>query len=163
MAHLERDRALEGDEIVAEIELDADTAVDLLELHLVLPRGLTVVDGDNPLRRCGSSPARSARVPLTLRCDRWGSVELGDIRLRARGRIGMLVWEGRVRRPHRLRSTRGPSSCRASSRRSTPSSRPATSSRGSGRTVSSSPTRAASCPAIACARSTGGRARAAAS
>ena len=42
-------------------------------------------------------------LPLMLRCDRWGSVELGDIRLRARGRIGMLVWEGRVSRPHRLR------------------------------------------------------------
>ena len=41
-------------------------------------------------------------MPLTLRCDRWGSVELGDLRLRARGRIGMLVWEGRIRRPHRV-------------------------------------------------------------
>ena len=42
-------------------------------------------------------------LPLTLRCERWGSFELGDIHLRARGRIGMLVWEGRVRRPHRMR------------------------------------------------------------
>ena len=41
-------------------------------------------------------------MTLTLRCDRWGSVELGDLRLRARGRIGMLVWEGRIRRPHRV-------------------------------------------------------------
>ena len=100
--HVERDRVVEGDEISAEIELNVDAAVDLLELHLVLPDGLTVVEGDNP---CGVRlVAGEERVlPLMLRCDRWGSVELGDIRLRARGRIGMLVWEGRVSRPHRLR------------------------------------------------------------
>ena len=100
--HLDRDRVVEGDEIVGRDRAQRGTAVDLLELHLVLPDGLTVVDGDNP---CGVRlVAGEERVlPLTLRCDRWGSVELGDIRLRARGRIGMLVWEGRVRRPHRLR------------------------------------------------------------
>ena len=64
---LERERALEGDEIVAEIELDATGTVDSLELHLVVPRGLTVVDGDNPgqhsARRRGGANDR-AHAPL---------------------------------------------------------------------------------------------------
>lgn len=98
---VDRDRALEGDEISAVIEVNAGTAIDLLELHLLIPRGLTVVEGDDPCGlRLGAGEERT--MQLTLRCERWGSVELGDIRLRARGRIGMLVWEGRILRPHRL-------------------------------------------------------------
>ena len=98
---LERLRALEGEEIVALIELNATTAINLLELHLILPRGLTVVEGDNPCSlRLAADEERT--LELTLRCDRWGSVELGEIRVRARGRVGMLSWEGRIRRPHRL-------------------------------------------------------------
>ena len=98
---VDRDRALEGDEISAAIELNAGTAIDLLELHLLIPRGLEVVEGDDPcgLRLRGGE---ERTLHLTLRCERWGSVELGDIRLRARGRIGMLVWEGRALRQHRL-------------------------------------------------------------
>ena len=98
---VDRTRALEGDEIIAEIELNAVTPIDVLELHLLIPRGLSVVEGDNPCSlRLQGGEART--LSLTLRCERWGSVELGDIRLRARGRIGMLTWEGRVRRPHRM-------------------------------------------------------------
>jgi uncharacterized protein (DUF58 family) len=100
--HLDRDRFLEGDEIEAEIEVDAASSVDLLELHLLLPPGLGVAEGDNPYGlRVHAGEERV--LPLRLRCERWGSFELGDIHLRARGRIGMLVWEGRVRRPHRIR------------------------------------------------------------
>jgi len=99
--HVDRVRALEGDEIVAEIELNARTPIDVLELNLLIPRGLTIVEGDNPCSvRLRDGEERT--LSLTLRCDRWGSVELGDIYLRARRRIGMLTWEGRVSRPHRL-------------------------------------------------------------
>jgi len=62
---------------------------------------LKVVEGDMPCGiRLGADEERT--LPLTLRCDRWGSIEFGDIRLRARGRIGMLTWERRVALPHRL-------------------------------------------------------------
>jgi len=98
---IDRVRALEGEEIAALIELNTDTSIDMLELHLVVPQGLSVVEGDNPCSlRLGAGDERT--LPLTLRCERWGSVEFGDIRLRARGRIGMLAWEGCIRRPHRL-------------------------------------------------------------
>lgn len=98
---VDRTRALEGEELSAVIELNARTAVDLLELQLLIPRGLAVVAGDDP---CGLhlGAGEERTLQLTLRCERWGSVGLGDIRVRARGRIGMLVWEGRVHRPHRL-------------------------------------------------------------
>jgi uncharacterized protein (DUF58 family) len=100
--HVERDRVIEGEEIDVEIELNAESAIDLLELNLVLPRGVSVVTGDNPCAiRLAEGEERT--LPLRLRFDRWGSAELGDIRLRARGRVGMLAWEGRVRRPHLLR------------------------------------------------------------
>jgi len=100
--HIARDQASEGEEIAAELELNAESAIDLLEIHIVLPRGVSIVEGDNP---CGVRLAAGEERTLrfTLRCDRWGSAELGEIRLRARGRIGMLAWEGRTRRPHRLR------------------------------------------------------------
>jgi uncharacterized protein (DUF58 family) len=98
---VDRERALETDEINAEIEVNARSAIDLLEINLLVPRGLKVVEGDSPCGiRLGAEEERT--LPLTLRCERWGSVELGDIHLRARGRIGMLTWEGRVARPHRL-------------------------------------------------------------
>ncbi len=98
---VDRDRALETDEIDAELEVNARSAIDLLEINLLIPRGLKVVEGDIPCGiRLGAAEERT--LPLTLRCERWGSVALGDIRLRARGRIGMLTWEWRVALPHRL-------------------------------------------------------------
>lgn len=98
---VDRDRALEGDDIAATLELSAGTAIDLLEINLLIPRGLAVVAGDNPCAvRLAAGEERT--LELKLRCERWGSVELGRIQLRARGRIGMLVWEGAIRRPHRL-------------------------------------------------------------
>jgi len=98
---VDRVRALEGDEVEVMIEINARTAIGLLELHLLIPRGLTVVDGDNP---CGIRlrAGEERTLSLTLRCHRWGLFELREIRLRARGPIGMLIWERQVTCPHRL-------------------------------------------------------------
>jgi uncharacterized protein (DUF58 family) len=98
---VDRDRALEGEDVTATIDVGARTHVDLLELRLLIPSGLAVVEGDDPFGlRLRAGEERT--LPFTLRGERWGAIELGEIRLRARGRVGMLVWEGRVRRPHRL-------------------------------------------------------------
>ncbi len=98
----DRDRALEGDDVVAAIEISARTRVEKLELNLVVPRGVTVVGGGNPIG-VSLRAGEERTVTTTLRCLRWGSVDLGEIRFRARGRIGMLTWEGGLSRPHRLR------------------------------------------------------------
>jgi len=104
---VERERAIEGDELKTTIELNAGTAVERLELVLALPGGLETAEGENPVSvRLGADEERT--LELTLRCDRWGSYELGDVYLRARDRLGLFFWEGRVRRPHRLRAYPSP-------------------------------------------------------
>ncbi|MGH3130140.1 MAG: hypothetical protein ACRDNX_04930, partial [Gaiellaceae bacterium] len=48
-AELDRERALEGDEISVEIRIAASTAVERLEVLLALPGGLETDDEENPL------------------------------------------------------------------------------------------------------------------
>jgi len=98
----DRDRALERDELPLELELNSEAPVERLELLLVIPDGLEVVEGDNPTAiRLGRDDER--RIALTLRCVRWGNYDLGEIRLRARDRFGLLVWEQTVDRRRPLR------------------------------------------------------------
>jgi uncharacterized protein (DUF58 family) len=97
-----RERAIEGDELAATIELNASAPVERLELLLALPKGLKTAEGENPVSvRLGYDEERT--LDLTLRCERWGNYELGEIYLRSRDRLGLFVWEGRVQRPHQLR------------------------------------------------------------
>jgi uncharacterized protein (DUF58 family) len=99
---LDRDRALERDELSLEVELNSVAPVERLELLLVVPDGLELVDGDNPTAvRLGRDDERT--LALTLRCVRWGNYDLGEIRLRARDRFGLLVWEQTVDRKRALR------------------------------------------------------------
>ena len=159
---IDDDRALEGDELVAEIELTARTRVDLLEVHLLIPRGLVVVDGGNPFS-VHLDAGETRKVALTLRCVRWGSVEIGDLRTRARGRIGMLRWEGRVSRLRPLRIYPGPERLRSLLAPLETQLATGDLVARAGQTASNSPTRARSCPVTGCGPSTGGRAPAAAS
>ena len=99
---LDRERALEGDEVEATLEVTSVLPVERLELVLVAPRGLELVSGDNPLAlRLGWDDERL--LPLTFRCARWGNYVLGDIRVRGRDRLGLEVWERQFRQPRPLR------------------------------------------------------------
>jgi uncharacterized protein (DUF58 family) len=99
---LERATAVEGDELAVELEVSSLTPVERLELLLVVPPGLAVAEG---------APAQSLRLgwddsrtlKLRLRCERWGNYDLGDLRLRARDRLGLLVWESAPRLDAMLR------------------------------------------------------------
>jgi uncharacterized protein (DUF58 family) len=101
-AALERATALEQDVLELELVVGSERPVELLELLLALPEGLEVVSG---------APAVSLRLgweeervlTLQLRCLRWGNYHLGDLRVRARDRLGLLVWEGRFDRRAPLR------------------------------------------------------------
>lgn len=98
---LDEERALEGDDVHAELVLRAETSVDRLEVALALPWGLELVDAALPL--AFHLPAGDERV-LALRLQgRWGSWVVGDVRLRASDRFGVLAWESRVERPRALR------------------------------------------------------------
>lgn len=99
---LDRERALEGEVLDTTVTVRSATAVDRLEIGLSLPNGVELEEGRNPVAlRLGAGEERE--LPLRLRCVRWSSVELGEVWLRARDRIGLVRFEGRVDRRHPLR------------------------------------------------------------
>jgi uncharacterized protein (DUF58 family) len=99
---LDRERAVEGDELDAELLVRSESGVPRLEVVLVLPAGLELADGDNPVSfRLARGEERS--LPLRLRCARWGRWELGMIRYRARDALGLYAWEGVVDRGRPLK------------------------------------------------------------
>ncbi len=99
---LERERALEEDEIGVELIVATSSPIERLELALVVPDGLEVVSGQSGVSvRLGWDEERT--LDFRLRCLRWGNYDIGDVRLRARDRLGLLVWETRVDRRSRVR------------------------------------------------------------
>ncbi len=103
---VDRARAVEGDEIEARLTVRAESAVDRLEIGLVLPEGIELPDGRNPIAlRLAADEERE--LQLRLRCVRWSAVELGEVWLRARDRVGLVLHQGRIdrRRPLRIYPT----------------------------------------------------------
>ncbi len=99
---LDRERALEGEELDVILTVRSPTGADRLELGLVLPPALEVAEGRNPVAlRLG--PGEERELPLRLRCVRWATVDVGDLRLRTRDRIGLVRFEGRIDRTRPLR------------------------------------------------------------
>lgn len=103
---LERERALEGDELDAVVTVRSESSVDRLEVGLALPGGVEVVDGRNPVA-IHLAAGEERELPIRLRCVRWTSAEVGEVWLRARDRVGIVRYEGRVdrRRPLRVYPT----------------------------------------------------------
>ena len=88
---LERDRAVEDDEVGLTVTL---TGEGLVELALVLPRGVELVDG-TPAIALRLSHERPETLELRVRCARWGVYTLGEAAVRAHDRFGLYTWEGR--------------------------------------------------------------------
>jgi uncharacterized protein (DUF58 family) len=99
---VDRERALEGDQVAVRLDVRSDEPIERLELMLVVPDGLEVAEGSNAHAvRLGWDDDRELR--FSLRCVRWGSYVLGDVRLRARYRLGLVVWEDSLSFPSELR------------------------------------------------------------
>jgi len=99
---LDRDRVLEGAEVVLEIELDARDSVPRLELLVEVPRGLELVSGTNPTAlRLGLGEERL--FELRFRATHWGAPRLGDVHLRVGDAAGLLVWEETLEKGSNLR------------------------------------------------------------
>ena len=99
---LDRERALEEEELDVTLTVATGTPVERLEVLLVLEDGLEVVAGSNVVSiRLGRGEERV--LELKLRCAHWGSYQVGDVWLRARGRLGLAVWEARADRSKPLR------------------------------------------------------------
>lgn len=109
---LDAERALEGDELDATITVRSSTGVDRLEIGLVSPRGVEIADADLPVA-IRLAPGEERALPVCLRLTRWGRPTVGDIRLRARDRLGVVRWEGKVERPRELKVYPTPERLRA--------------------------------------------------
>jgi uncharacterized protein (DUF58 family) len=95
---LDRDRAIEGDEITATIGLLSTRGVDRLELFVPLPLELTA-----PARAIRLRAGKEETVELKLRCERWGVFRVGHVLFRARDMLGLRSWEGEAGEPRELR------------------------------------------------------------
>lgn len=89
---LERERALEGDEVEASIHVHAHDAIEQLEVLLVLAAGLETDESENPLALTLDA-GEERRLELSLRCARWGGYAPGEVALRARDRLGLFTYE----------------------------------------------------------------------
>ncbi|MHB8641400.1 MAG: DUF58 domain-containing protein [Gaiellaceae bacterium] len=97
---LDRDRAIEGDEVTIRIDLEAITPIERLELHVPLPPGLTLTDGETPLT-LHLAYGEERTIELKARCSRWGAFVIGELVLRAHDRLDLFAYDGRLdrRRP----------------------------------------------------------------
>lgn len=99
---LDTERALEGDPVPATLLLRSDAPVARLEARLALPTGIEAGGESLPAAFClGWEDERELQLELRAR---WGSWSVGDVRLRARDRFGVLAWEQRVEAEHPLRT-----------------------------------------------------------
>ena len=104
---LANERALEGTEVGAVVNLETDRAIDRLEVVLRLPRAVDVVDGSqaHALRlRAGER----RELPVGLRCARWGVFDLGRMDVRARDALRLVTWEARFEHTQRLKAYPSP-------------------------------------------------------
>ena len=94
---VDRERAVEGDDVAVTIELEARQPIERLELHIPLPDGLEIVEGASPLTlRLGWDEERT--IELKLKCKRWGAYVIGDLRLRAHDALDLYGYEGTLDR-----------------------------------------------------------------
>ncbi|HEU5434485.1 MAG TPA: DUF58 domain-containing protein [Thermomicrobiales bacterium] len=113
---LDRERAIEGERIDADIELAADVPVSRLDLAFLLPVGLEFA-GRSPVTAVTLAANAPRWVRETIVCTRWGGYTLGEVSIRAHDPLRLFVEEGWVDqrqslraypRPETLRSLLGP-------------------------------------------------------
>jgi uncharacterized protein (DUF58 family) len=102
---LDRERAVEGQEVELVVEVRALRAVARLEVELQLPRGLVAARPSAERRSGGFRLAAGATrvVRRRLECRRWGGRLVGQVRLRARDPLGFFTYTEEARRPLPLR------------------------------------------------------------
>jgi uncharacterized protein (DUF58 family) len=109
---LATERAIEGDEIEAEMTVSARAAACEATVALILPDGMRIVHGMRS-RLLWLQPDTERTFQLRLACAHWGAYRIGDLALRVRDRAGLRLADQRVEgralvrvypRPERLRS-----------------------------------------------------------
>lgn len=97
------DRVVEGEPLDAELEVRAEARIDQLEVQLVLPAGVELVDG-GPVFAVRLRAGETRTYRIAVRCRRWGLYDLGRLELRARDPFRVLVWQERRRDTTRLKA-----------------------------------------------------------
>ena len=91
---LDRERALESEDVEATLELLSPRGSDRVDVLLPLPNELRA-RARNP--RAVVLPAGEPRtVTVPIRCERWGAFAVGPVLVRARDRFGFHSWEARL-------------------------------------------------------------------
>jgi uncharacterized protein (DUF58 family) len=99
---IDRDRVLEQDEVVLEVELWALRGVTRLDVLFRLPEWLVVEEGDNPVSlRLQARETRTLR--FRIRAARWGAYVLGDVLLRGQDTFGLFRYDLSLPRDVELR------------------------------------------------------------
>jgi uncharacterized protein (DUF58 family) len=88
---VDRERALEGDEVTATIDLSSSRNVERFELFVPLPPELRA-DGE-PARALHLRAGEERTIELKLRCERWGAFSIGPLLVRGRDLLGFRSWE----------------------------------------------------------------------
>jgi uncharacterized protein (DUF58 family) len=89
---IERERALEGDEVEVRIALEAALGAERVEVLLELPRELSLADGHNPWV-VHLADGERRELSYRLRCDRWGGFRIGRVYLRSKDAFGLFRHE----------------------------------------------------------------------
>jgi uncharacterized protein (DUF58 family) len=92
---LDTERALEGDEVHGVVTLDWEGEAELDVLVTPLP-GVDPIDPAPTLGWALPASRGPVSLPFTLRARAWGHHQLGRVHVRARRRLGLLVWEEEV-------------------------------------------------------------------
>jgi len=113
---LARQRAVEGEEIDAELVVSAPARAHDLQLAVLLPDGIRAASGTGSLL-LRLEPGRDRVLALRLGCEHWGAHRVGSLLLRARDLAGLRVLDSRVTgnavvrvypRPQQLQSLAAP-------------------------------------------------------
>jgi uncharacterized protein (DUF58 family) len=92
VVELERERALEGDELEVAVTLEPAVGAERVDVLLELPRGLVLADGSNPTS-VHLADRRRRELGFRVRCERWGGYAVGRVFLRARDPFALVRWE----------------------------------------------------------------------
>jgi uncharacterized protein (DUF58 family) len=98
---LDRERVVEGDDVVVTVDVTATDGVERCDLLLPLPPELAVEA--TPARSIHLGAGKTRTVPFHIRCDRWGAFSLGPLLVRTGGVLGFRSWEGATGEPLTLR------------------------------------------------------------
>jgi len=100
---IERTRAIEGETVYLDIDLDAQTSLAWLQLVAPLPEGLEADSGSETVLGVALNAGGHQRIRLGVRCPRWGVFRLGTILLRIHDGLGFFITEARVESDFSLR------------------------------------------------------------